>query len=555
MPENWAQSTKKKEIQYETIGGAVPFKRDINVFSVIPKQGAVEIPCGFAAERLFLLGCTVNRFKPLETYGGIEVHYKDGSPDVFPLMCGFTLDGTYKVRSTSLATHLHASADPYQHYLAIQPRQGVISKIRLVAEPGRYPVPRITAITCETSAASEHLMPLPETRANAEESARIESHALSADTPDLNVIADQIRRANRLPGDATRIRFRKHQIDKAFRSEGVAVADFNGDDRLDIAVGSVYYAGPNWQPVAILPEAKEFNRHGYSDSFLCFADDINRDQAMDLIVVGFPGQQTHWLENPRRVGAVWEKHLAVQETGGESPTYTDVDGDGRRELICMNKGKCVLAQPGQDPTQPWELRAISNEGDPAPGHGLGLGDINSDGAVDVLVPNGWWQGSNAPTESAWRFHSADFFGEAQLCVHDFDGDGDNDVLGSSAHGYGIAWSEQTPDGWKTHEIDNTDSQTHAIHLADMNGDGLMDFVTGTRFWAHNGHDPGSFLPSVICWFEQQRNDGRVTWTKHVIDVDSGVGLHFQIVDVNNDNRLDIVTANKKGLYYFERIGP
>jgi hypothetical protein len=58
----------------------------------------------------------------------------------------------------------------------------------------------------------------------------------------------------------------------------------------------------------------------------------------------------------------------------------------------------------------------------------------------------------------------------------------------------------------------------------------------------------------LCWFEQQRDEGRVTWAKHLIDVDSGVGLHFQIVDINNDNRLDIVTANKKGVYYFEQIG-
>ena len=146
-----------------------------------------------------------------------------------------------------------------------------------------------------------------------------------------------------------------------------------------------------------------------------------------------------------------------------------------------------------------------------------------------------------------------FLGGAQLCVFDFDGDGGQDVLGSSAHAYGIGWTEQTPEGWKTHMIDETDSQTHAIHLADMNGDGLMDFVTGKRYWAHNGHDIGEFEPAVLCWYEMTKANRQIAWIKHVIDGDSGVGLHLRIRDVNGDGRLDIVTSNKKGVFCFEQL--
>jgi len=303
----------------------------------------------------------------------------------------------------------------------------------------------------------------------------------------------------------------------------------------------------------MLGEPKEFNRNGYSDAFLCFADDVNRDRMMDLIVVGYPGQQTHWLENPGKGGGAWQKHLAVARTGNESPAYVDVDGDGRRELLFVDAGRCVLARPGKVPTGPWSVRALSGPGDPAPGHGLGFGDVNGDGRRDVLVPNGWWEGPQKAIRQPWRFHSAGLFGGAQLCVSDLDGDGDNDVLGSSAHGYGICWCEQTPEGWRIHEIDKSDSQTHALHLADLNGDGLVDFVTGKRFWAHNGHDPGSYEPAVLCWFEQKRKDGRPDWIKHQIDVDSGVGLHFQIVDLGGDKLLDVVTSNKKGVYYFQQV--
>ena len=98
-----------------------------------------------------------------------------------------------------------------------------------------------------------------------------------------------------------------------------------------------------------------------------------------------------------------------------------------------------------------------------------------------------------------------------MYVFDFDGDGDNDVVGSSAHRRGIWWYEQDGEKWKTHLIDDSIAQTHALILADMNGDGLPDLVTGKRFYAHNGRDPGEDEPPEIAWYELARekaNDAR-----------------------------------------------
>ena len=40
----------------------------------------------------------------------------------------------------------------------------------------------------------------------------------------------------------------------------------------------------------------------------------------------------------------------------------------------------------------------------------------------------------------------------------------------------------------------------------MNDDGIMDFVTGKRYFAHQGKDPGGLEPAVIYWFELQHDD-------------------------------------------------
>ena len=211
-----------------------------------------------------------------------------------------------------------------------------------------------------------------------------------------------------------------------------------------------------------------------------------------------------------------------------------------------------------DSSQLWSVHPISVK--EAPGtrryaHGLGLGDINGDGRADVVVKEGWWEAPLDAAASEWEFHPAGLGEEAaDMQVYDFDEDGDNDVLSSSAHRFGIWWHEQLPGGkWQTHEIDKSYSQTHAVVLTDINGDGLKDFVTGKRWWAHGGHDPGADGPAVMYWYELTRRDGRPVWIPHQFDDDSGVGTQFQVADVNGDGLPDVVTSNKKGVYYFEQV--
>lgn len=354
------------------------------------------------------------------------------------------------------------------------------------------------------------------------------------------------------------ITFKRTQLDNKFRSEGVAVGDFNNDGKKDIAAGSVYYAAPDWKMVSVQEQPQEFDPHGYSPSFCNFADDINGDGRTDLIVVDFPGKQTWWLEQPATPGAPFTRHEGTPITNNESPSYLDIDGDGKRELLLsFDPGKYVgFAKPSA--TELWKLKAVSEPNAPATdrfSHGIGSGDVNKDGRNDILVVEGWWEAPSDKAQSTWVFHPQKF-GEAcaQMYVYDFDGDGDNDVVSSSAHLEGIWWHEQKPDGWQTHLISKDFSQTHSLNLVDMNSDGLPDLVTGKRYWAHGPTgdvNPGA--PAVVYWFELSREGGRPKWTPHQIDNDSGVGTQFEVADVNGDGLLDVVTANKKGAHYFEQV--
>ncbi|HND52183.1 MAG TPA: DUF1080 domain-containing protein, partial [Pirellulaceae bacterium] len=354
------------------------------------------------------------------------------------------------------------------------------------------------------------------------------------------------------------INFVKRQLDDKFRSEGVAYGDFNNDGRLDIASGSVWYEAPDWKPHSILEKPAEFSIKTYSNTFCNWAEDLDGDGRQDLIVVDFPGAPTWWFQNPGAKGGPWNRIRITPITNNESPTYLDVDRDGRRELVFGWKdGHLGLARRASNALVDWSLQSVSGPG--APGtdkfsHGLGVGDVNNDGRDDVLVTAGWWEAPATASKEPWKFHPAPF-GEpaSQMYVYDFDGDGDQDVLSASAHRRGIWWHEQTEPGkWATHEVDSSIAQTHAMILADMNGDGLPDFVTGKRFYAHNGRDPGEDEAPVLTWYELSRVNGKPKWTPRQIDHDSGVGTQFEVVDMNGDGLLDVIIGNKKGVFYFEQ---
>ena len=362
--------------------------------------------------------------------------------------------------------------------------------------------------------------------------------------------------------DGREILFKKIVIDPEFRSEGVAVDDFNRDGIQDIAVGSVVYDGPDWRPRPIRDTAEKFDPKGYSTSFWCLSWDLNQDGWPDLIVNRFPGQATEWWENSGENGGPWTPHLMYDVMANENPIVVNLYGDNERQILCGSlidgAMHAVATVPDEsDPNAPWKLRSISGPltAEMPFNHGLGCGDLNGDGRADVLCIGGWWEAPEDPQDTRpWKYHHTSLGADcAQMIVVDVNQDGRADVVSSSAHQYGFWWHEQNADGtFTTHGIDDTVSQLHSIMMVDLDGDGQREFVLGKRWQAHWEGDAGWADPSLLMYFDCLCQDGQVTWVKHVIDDDSGVGIQFEIADVTEDGKLDIIVANKKGVVLFEQ---
>jgi hypothetical protein len=384
--------------------------------------------------------------------------------------------------------------------------------------------------------------------------------------------------------------FKKHQLTDQFWAEGANFGDFNQDGKNDIVYGPYWFEGPDFtKKHEYSPATQSFKRkksdgseetipgfegllgakNAYSDNFFAFAHDFNNDKWPDILILGFPGEKSSWFENPKGRDGHWQRHVSLDVTDNESPTFADLTGDGKPEIICSSKGAYGYAAPDwSDPSKPWTFHAISSNNNYHKfTHGMGYGDVNGDRRMDLLEKDGWWeQPASLSGDPVWKKHPFKFgTGGAHMFAYDVDGDGDNDVITSiAAHGYGLAWYENVKENdsitFKEHIFMNKEprenkygvkfSQLHAIDLIDMDGDGLKDIVTGKRIWAHGPTgDAEPNAAAVLYWFKLVRGpDKSVDFVPCLIDSDSGIGTQVVVGDVNGDKLPDVVVGNKKGTF-------
>ena len=397
--------------------------------------------------------------------------------------------------------------------------------------------------------------------------------------------------------DHTLHTFKKLHLDKYYWSEGANFGDLNRDGLADAISGPYWWEAPAFEKRhEIYPATTTFvlkgengkeeripgfegamgKKNAYStDNFFAFTYDFNGDSWNDVLTYGLPGTPAYVYLNPQGKEQHWRRHQVFDAVDNESPTFADLTGDGKPEIICNSGGTFGYASPNwNDFTAKWPFTSVSTKGPWGNfNHGLGIGDVNGDNRLDILERGGWWEQPEASESPVpWKRHATAFSpgGGAQMYAHDINGDGLNDIVTSIAgHGYGLGWFEQLKEKdesgspkFKGHIFMDKEpsenryglafSQLHAVEFVDVDGDGLRDIITGKCFWAHGpSGDPDPSAPAVLYWFRQARvADGKIDWVPHLIDDDSGVGRQIGVADANGDGKLDVIIGNKKGTFVF-----
>jgi hypothetical protein len=376
-------------------------------------------------------------------------------------------------------------------------------------------------------------------------------------------------------GDEPSPNWKQHVINHESPFEAAGVADFNKDHKLDVFSGDSWYAAPDWQVYKIRDVPKGTNPHYYED----FADaplDVNGDGHVDIVTCAYFAKKVAWLEHPVDPTKPWTEHLIDNPGSMETGYLLDLRKNGRPVFVPNVAGKVMYYElTNKSDTVEWTPRTLSSHG---AGHGMGHGDVNGDGRIDLIAPKGWYEQPEQDGQD-WRFHSEFDLGTASIEIigHDFDGDADTDIIWGMGHDFGLYWLKQsTVDGkriWTKEEIDMTFSQVHTLQLADFDGNGEQEIVTGKRIYAH-ASEPGATAAPCIYIFGFDRKTRQ--WTKSIVHLgdptpsaplnpehrdalkdfrpgSAGTGLQMVVRDMDRDGDIDIVAPGKSGLYWFENL--
>ena len=327
-------------------------------------------------------------------------------------------------------------------------------------------------------------------------------------------------------------------------SHNMRVVDIDGDGDSDLF-------GANWSgerqdvevwvnqrcsPAGGCPRWKrhEIDSQRPGKAVFIHAADLNGDGSLDVAAGGF------WYRNPGQARGGWERR-GFGSPANDAILLADLDGDSDKDVLATKwrpdkpDARFVFAE--NDGHGSFQNRADLPSGSGQFLQGLALEDFRRDGVLGVALS--WHRSQDEadrgielltipgrPATDPWSIEQISGTSQDEaLSAGDIDRDGSIDLL------LGTRWMRNDGGRWTIHRIDTDDSQPDRNRLADINGDGRLDAVVGFRAISSAGE---------VVWYEQGV-DSLKPWKRNLVGTVVGP-MSLDVADMDGDGDPDIVVG-------------
>jgi hypothetical protein len=301
----------------------------------------------------------------------------------------------------------------------------------------------------------------------------------------------------------------------------VAVADFDGDGKLDVAAADNYSELVGTGAISIFQNAGSTGKIAFAPyfdiptGFQAYAiaeGDLDGDGKPDLVCTSVINQGISVYQNTSNPGSITFLP-ATNYSSGQDPfavAIADLDGDGKPDVIVANYTSGTISVYKNISTG--TTISLAPRVDLTVGlgpQGLGAADLDGDGKIDLVISNGLSNTismlRNTSSVGTIAFATPGTLttgaGPNGIALGDLDGDGKADVVvvNSGANDVSIFQNEGIPGNlsFGTRIDYPCAASPYGVALADLNGDGKPDIYCSGQNAAviQNGSTPGSIALS------------------------------------------------------------
>ncbi len=292
---------------------------------------------------------------------------------------------------------------------------------------------------------------------------------------------------------------------------GLAMEDVNRDGFPDIISGRYWYKNPG-KDITDKWDRSEFGIN--IDASLTL--DVDGDEYIDIIGEALP--LVYWIEALDKYGNEWDTVMIgrippERHRNGQGFRVADVYKGGKKEILLAALGGIYCFEVPSNPANgQWPVSLVAETGS---SEGFDVFDIDGDGDID-LIAGDMLQDTVIDSPAKAKRKKAD-----PVVVKLYENPGIREVQ------------------WMSRDIGRTVHAIDRIEIADINLDGLPDFVISEERF------PGLEQDAHLFWFKGILNSDSLYWERFLITRQYSLN-NLDVGDIDKDGDVDIVTAEHKG---------